>query len=201
MASIGGRAPPLRNKRTLSAESHWPAEARGSLVRAPSSSPPSLTEHRLEHRYLPLTALPIHAVSLHCSRSWPPPNIPPPIVTDALWRALEPVAPLVPVLQEKISLSSLGSLLHLLKYWSLRYSRDGSVLANRSAIHTFHTGPATKRMENWKTKNRFPTFPPHDHPSLLKRTTRARPQPRPEDSIWKNRCPRTEKCLTRITAI
>src|ERR1700759_2014718 len=101
MLWMGGRAPPLRNKRTLSAESHWPAAARGSLVRAPSSSLPSPTEHRLEHRHLPLTALPIHAVSLHCSRSWPPPNIRPPIVTDALWRAQEPVALPVPVLQEK----------------------------------------------------------------------------------------------------
>jgi hypothetical protein len=74
-----------------------------------------------------------------------------------------------------------------------------TVLGNRSAIPTFHTGPTAKRMENWKTKSRFPTFPPHDHPSFLKRTTRARPQPRPEDSIRKNSCPRTEKYLIRIT--
>src|SRR5207247_9101366 len=47
----------------------------------------------------------------------------------------------------------------------------GNLAKDRRDSH-ISTAPATRRMEKWKTKNRFPTFPP---PSLSRKTKTPEP--------------------------
>jgi hypothetical protein len=75
-----------------------------------------------------------------------------------------------------------------------------SVESQRQASHSFHeplgnlakgrrdshisTAPATRRMEKWKTKSRFSTFPPPRFPSLKTKTPhRAGYRPPPEAAL------------------
>src|SRR5215213_9650002 len=115
MAWTGGRAPPSQNMPMLYVGSRWLAAAHDSPVPELSSSPQRLWEPRHQSPDRSLVASPIHEALARCSRSWMPPNIPPPIVTYAPRHVLTPSAPLGPGPRAKTSLPSLSSWLHLLK--------------------------------------------------------------------------------------
>ncbi|MET4036279.1 hypothetical protein ABMB68_009069 [Bradyrhizobium sp. RT4a] len=100
MAWTGGRAPPSQNRRLPCAGSHWPAEARGSLVRAPSASRPcrAPSSHELEPPANPgrftgsaetdFVWIALHASSAACSRSWQRlTSLPPSVTATRLGRA------------------------------------------------------------------------------------------------------------------
>jgi hypothetical protein len=70
-------------------------------------------------------------------------------------------------------------------------------IASRFPHSTQAGDEADGKMENQRQVYHFPTA--RFSPSLKTQETRARLQPRPEDFIGKNSCPRTEKYLTRIT--
>jgi hypothetical protein len=130
MACTGGRAPPGRNTRTPCAGSHWPAAVPGSRVQAPSASQPYLSSGRAGARCRARLASPTHSASAQYNRSSLLSTQSSASGTDTPPRDPAPSVPLAPELQAKIGSSSCLSSLHLLKGWSLRQTRGGSVRDN-----------------------------------------------------------------------
>src|SRR3989442_1407098 len=69
----------------------------------------------------------------------------------------------------------------------------GNLAKSRRDSH-ISTAPATRRMEKWKTKNRFPTFPP---PSLYPKTKNRGPPGglRPPPGGWRFAPPKSQRVI------
>ena len=76
--SSGGRAPPGRNTRTLSAGSHSPASVHGPRAPAPSTAPARSSSGPADAQHHAAPAAPTSAASPPCSRASAPPTAAPP---------------------------------------------------------------------------------------------------------------------------
>ena len=76
--SSGGRAPPGRHTRTLSAGSHSPASAHGPRAPAPSTAPARSSSGPADAQHHAAPAAPTSAASPPCSRASAPPTAAPP---------------------------------------------------------------------------------------------------------------------------
>src|SRR5205807_7852949 len=93
----------------------------------PSASRPCRSERQPACRCRPPPSSPTPEASVPCSRSWLKPKRSSPSATDAHVRDRGPTAPRGNAPQAKPCCLSACSWLHLLKSWSLRQTRGGSL--------------------------------------------------------------------------
>ncbi len=102
--SSGGRAPPGRNTRTLSAGSHSPASAHGPRAPAPSTAPARSSSGLADAQHHAAPAAPTSAASPPCSRASAPPTAAPPTLRRGPPGAPRPSGRHVRALPEKTDL-------------------------------------------------------------------------------------------------
>ncbi len=66
-------------------------------------------------------------------------------------------------------------------------------LAKNARFPHFHSSGGSRRMEKWKTKSRFPTFPPPRIPFLPETQTRAAGGLRPPPTAGASRRPKSQE--------
>src|SRR5438034_3469561 len=134
ITSVGGRAPPGRKTRTLSAGSRSPGAAPDSRARARAAAAARPSSGPRAGRRPAHAAAPTSAASRPYTRSSPRSIRSPPIASRARPAAPTPAAPPAPA--PPVRTRSVVPWLHPLKSWSLRQSRGGSTTDGEPALRT-----------------------------------------------------------------